>query len=104
MARYASILIPSNDLPQKVANLGTSTASSAIKIGTNRIFVINADQDITISFGLSTSIVTPTAAYYRIPANQQTTFDMGSANDTIEVYNLSGSTAANVYIMILSVV
>jgi hypothetical protein len=87
----------------QVASLGAHAASTAVTIGAGRIFVINADQDIAISFGAAATIIAPDGTYYRIPANQQTTFDMGSANDTIKVYNLSATTAANVYIMRLSV-
>ena len=101
MARMASILLPSGDADIKLASLGTSTSSTEQKIGANRIFVINADQDITIRFG-ATGMGAADATYYRIPANQQTTFDMGPAFSYIRAFNLSASTAANVYIKILS--
>lgn len=86
----------------KVAALVASTASAVITLGKYRIFVINADQDITISFGLSSNITTPTVAFYRIPANQQTTFDLGPSADSIQVFNLA-TTAANIFIKALSV-
>ena len=102
MSRLASILIPSSDLDIKIAALGASTAAAATSIGKNRIFAINADQDITVLFG-SSAVAAPDAAAYRIPANQQTVFDMGWANTHIRVFNLSGSVAANIWIKLLSV-
>jgi hypothetical protein len=66
-----------------------------------------------ITVGLSTTIATPSATNgKRIPANQQTTLDLGAQNDTIKVFNLgcqngtngqTGATAANLYITRLSV-
>ncbi len=102
MARYASILIPSCDVDIKYAALGASSAHTAELIGKRRIFSINADQDITILFGDST-VAAPDASAYRIPANQQTVFDMGDAFTYIRVFNLSSSTAANVWIKLLSI-
>jgi hypothetical protein len=102
MARLSNILIPSCDLDIKYAALGASTAHAAESIGFNRIFVINADQDITTLFGNST-VAAPSATSYRIPANQQTVFDMGAALSYIRVFNLSSTTAANVWIKLLSV-
>lgn len=105
MARFASILIPAGDADIKISSLAAVTASSIQTIGKNRIFVVNADQDITIQFGnVAGPAFTPSAANYRIPANQQTTFDMGQAFDSLKVFNLSGTTAANVFLKILSVV
>lgn len=103
MARLSAILIPAGDTDIKIAALATTTASTIQTLGKNRIFVINADQDITIQFGNAAGpSFTPTAANYRIPANQQTTFDLGSSFDSLKVFNLSGSTAANIYIKFLA--
>ena len=113
MARQATAaLIPANDA---VLNFTTAAgAASAQKVlGNNVIFAINADQDVCISFGLSTGNANlATAGSYRIPANQQTTFDTGMAFDEVSIWNLgtangtggkTGSTTANVYIQRLVV-
>lgn len=103
MARFSAILIPAGDADIAVAL--TTTAQSAIQtIGKNRIFVINCAADIQILFG--TAAGTPgtiTGSTYRIPANQQTTFDTGFAFDSFWLANLAtGSNTA--YIKLLSVV
>ena|SRR5271166_3466395 len=113
MARQAAAaLIPAGDA---VLNFTTSAgAASAQKVlGKNVIFAINSDQDVCISFGLSTGNAgLATAGSYRIPANQQTTFDTGSAFDQVSIWNLgtangtggkTGSTLANVYLQRLVV-
>lgn len=104
MARLSSVLIPSCE--EAVLLQPTSSSASAIQtIGKNRIFAINADQDITIRFmNAAGPSLTADSADYRIPANQQTTLDTGQAFDSFEVYNLSASTTANVYYQTLSVV
>lgn len=105
MARFSSILIPSADPPIVISALAASTASALQTIGRNRIFALNADQDITILFGnASGPTITPNSSSYRIPANQQTTLDTGSAFDSFKVFNNSGTTVANIYIQLLSVV
>ena len=102
MARQASILIPSGD-EAVVLTPATHTASATQTIGKRRLFAINADQDITIRFGLSTgNMTTVDNADYRIPANSQDVFDLGDAFDSFQVYNLSGVTA-NVYYQTLTV-
>jgi hypothetical protein len=103
MARLATIMVP-GDTQLKISALGTTTASSVQVVGKYRIFAINSDQDISITFGsAASSITTPTANSYRIPANQQTVFDTGAQFDEFQVFNLSSSTAANIYIIFLSV-
>lgn len=101
MAVFSAILVPSNDAPIKVAALAASTSSAELVMSNNRIFAINADQDITIRFGTS-GMAAADATFYRIPANQQTTFDLGGAFDRIRVFNQAAATAANVYIELLS--
>jgi hypothetical protein len=104
MARQASILIASGDAPVKISALAATTASSLQTIGRNRIFVINADQDICILFCISSgSQPIATTSSYRIPANQQTTLDTGQAFDSFTVFNNS-TTPVNVYYQTLSVV
>jgi len=109
MARQAAAaLIPAQDA---VLNFTTAAgAASAQKVlGKNVIFAINADQDVCISFGISTggNAGLATAGSYRIPANQQVTIDLGSSFDQFSVWNLgtangtggkTGSTTANVYV------
>jgi len=112
MARFATVLIPTSDAPIDLTGsnqLAASTATTQL-IGKNRIFVISSDQDIMITFGTAAEIAGSTfpaasATYgYRIPANQQTTLDMGQALDTIGLFNLNSSTAAIITIQLLSVV
>lgn len=105
MARFSTVLIPSCDAPINIPALAASTASAIQTIGRNRLFAINADQDITILFGnASGPTITPSSTSYRIPANQQTTLDTGQAFDSFKVFNNSGTTVANIYIQLLSVV
>src|SRR5258708_1653645 len=95
MARVAAILIPS-ETSIKIAALAATTASAIQTIGRNRVFAINADQDVTINFGNSNGTMTaPTTSNYRIPANQQTTFDTGAAFDSFEVFNQGTSNESN---------
>jgi len=98
MARFAQILTFAGDSPI-VFSVSASTASAAKFTGQHRIMVINADQDITIDFGGS-GVADPGTSNYRIPAGQQTTFDTG-ANSYFKVYNLDGSSSANVYVQLL---
>ena len=106
MARLSTVLIPSCDAPITISTLGASAASAIQTVGKNRLFAINADQDLIILFGNKAGpTISPTATVgYRIPANQQDTLDTGNAFDSFKVFNLSGSTAANVYIQLLTVV
>lgn len=96
MARFAQILAPAGDTVIKVTGLAATTSSGELVVGARRIFAVNATQDITIRFG-QTGMGAADASFYRIPANQQTTFDMGS-NSVIRVFNESAS-AADVYIL-----
>lgn len=99
MARMSAILIPGSQAAIKIA--GLTTAQTQL-LGKNTIFVINADADINIEFYNSAGgALVASALSYRIPANQQTTFDLGNANDTISLF---AAASANVYIKILSVV
>lgn len=107
MARVASILIASGETSQQSAALAAAGNVTFI-LAKNRVFAFNADQDVTIAFGLSTgNHPTATVASYRIPANQQSVFDMGPMYDQISVFNLgtqngtggaTGATAANIYV------
>ena len=110
MARQAAILIPASAVAVTALAL-TAASTTSFTLGINQIFAINADQDITIAFGYAAATATTTS--YRIPANQQTVFDMGQALKVVEIYNLgtangsggqTGSAAANVYILPITVV
>jgi|SRR5712691_2049922 len=104
MSRIAGILIPACDAPTKFT-LAPTTASSIQTFGKNRIFAINGDQDITILFGNAAGpSFTPDTTSFRIPANQQTTLDTGQAFDSFKVFNNNGSSSANVWIQMLTVV
>lgn len=96
MARFAQILSPAGDAVIKVTGLLATTSSAELAVGARRIFAINATQDITIRFG-QTGVGAADATFYRIPSNQQTTFDMGS-NSVVRVFN-EGASAADVYIL-----
>src|SRR5258708_3271997 len=96
MATNTFVSIPAQVAATKVAALATTTSSAEIALGTNVIFEINADQDITIAWGAA-GLGAATATNFRIPANTMQRYDMGIFN-SIRVFNLSSTTAANVYI------
>ena len=100
MATFASFMVPSGDPAIQILGLAGSTSSAEISLGTNRIFGINADQDVTIKFGQA-GLGAATGVEYRLPANSQTTFDTGDAFASIRVFNKS-ATAVNIYIQKLS--
>lgn len=83
MAVMSAILVFSGEPCVNAAPAGASTAE--IVLGTNCIFAINATADINIKFGNS-GMGAAAATDYRIPANQQTTLDTGSAFDRIRVF------------------
>lgn len=64
-------------------------------------FAINADQDITIKFGTA-GMAAAAATDFRIPANQTYVYDLGRNFDRVRVFNLSSTTAANIFIQPLS--
>ena len=116
MARPASILIPSSTVAggagpsDYVISVVANTTSSAYTLGKNAVFVIQfaptaaptAPVGLNISFGNATgTLVSPTASNsYQIPSSQQTTFDLGQNNDSIELFSAVAGTA---YIKLLSV-
>lgn len=101
MAIFAHVLVPAGEAAIKIAALAASTASSEQVLGNGMLFAINGDQDLTIAFGVA-GMAAPTNAAFRIPANQTYTFDLGRNYDRIRVFNLSSTTAANIYIQPLS--
>jgi hypothetical protein len=116
MARMASILIPTSTTgtgtgpSDYVIALTGGTASAAITLGKNAIFVIQfaptaaptAPVGLNISFGNATgTLLTPSATNsYQIPSSQQTTFDLGQNNDSLELFSAVSGIA---YIKVLSV-
>jgi hypothetical protein len=100
MAVLSSILHPATEVAIRPAALATGQSTAEIALGPNRIFAINADQDITIKFG-NAGMTAAAGTEYRIPANQQTTFDTGANVNSIRLWNLA-ATNANIYIILLS--
>lgn len=101
MALIDSVLVLNDSAPIKIAALGTATSSSEQTIGRGSIFWINATQDITIKLG-DTGMGAAAATDMRIPANSNAVFQMHNRHDFIRVFNLSATTAADVYIKQLS--
>lgn len=101
MAVFSSVFIPGSDAVIKVAGLATTTSSAEQTLGKHKLFAINATQDITIKFGV-TGLAAAAATDFRIPANTNVVFDTGSQITSIRVFNLSGTTAADVYVLGLS--
>lgn len=105
MARQAvSAFIPAGDADIK-ETVNATSAGAVHTIGKNRLFAINATQDITIAFGISSGggAVSATANNFRIPAGVTMLWDMGSAYDQFQVFNTAAS-SATVYAKLLSVV
>jgi hypothetical protein len=101
MATQLAVFIPGQT---SNGTLATVTASSQILVGQNRLFEINADQDIYITFGQKDNVATPDASSYRIPANTIKQFDLGDsygAAGAFRLYNKSGSTM-NYFVLFLS--
>lgn len=90
MATLSSIMVGDSS-GDASGTITTGTSAGGIAIAKRRIFSINANQDISIKFGLAG--VTATASNFRIPSGSTFTFDMGDANDHIDLFNNSGSTA-----------
>lgn len=101
MATISAVFHPSDDTAVVVAGLATLTASAEQAVPSGRLFAINGDQDITITFGQSGNVPVPTSNSFRIPANATLTFDIGTKT-AIRVFNLSSTQAANIHILFLS--
>ena len=112
MARMASVLIPSSTNatgvgagPSDFVLTLATTANTSVKLGTNQVFVMNATSAVSVSFYSSQggAVTANVSNHYSVPASQQTTFDMGQANDTVSITATAGG-GATVYMKILSVV
>lgn len=101
MPVMSAIMAFSGEANSNTAALTAGSSTSEIVLGTNAVFVINADQDIAIKFGNS-GMAAAAATDYRIPANQQTTLDTGTAYSSIRVWNLAASATAHVCVQKLS--
>ena len=98
MSTFASVLHP---VPEnKNGTVGAGVSSAEISIGNNRIFVLNADQDVMIKFGL-TGMSAATATDFRIMANTYVIFDMGTQVGFIRLFN-NGASTANWFVQYLS--
>lgn len=102
MATVSAILIPAQKQAVKIAALAASTSSAEQDLGFNEIFAINADQDITIRFGQTGAVTNASATDFRIPANVIAVYDIGRGWPAFKVFNLSASTAVNVYYQFLA--
>jgi len=98
---FDGILKPAAAPAIKIAALAAVTSSAEQSLGSNRIFAINATQDITIKFGV-TGMGAATAADFRVPASQTQVYDTGFEFTHIRVFNLHASSTADVYIQFLS--
>lgn len=95
MATQTSIFIPGDS--HTVSSLGATTASAEQTYAKNGLFAINANQDVTITFGISGNVPTPTATVgFRLPAGVVGQFDLGDWQNAFKVFNMAAS-AANVY-------
>jgi hypothetical protein len=101
MATFDAILIPAQKAPIKIAGLAASTSTVEQAFGVNEIIAINSDQDITIRFG-QPGLAASDATFFRIPANTTPVFDLGRAWPSIRLFNLSTTTAANIYIQAMA--
>lgn len=98
MALQAALLVPAAD--GVTATLAATTASSAIVIGKNGMFMINSTQVTTITFGSATKTATTPSATVgiAIPANASYTFALGESYDNFKIFNTSASSATYSYI------
>lgn len=101
MATISAVFHPSDDHAIRIAALATTTASAEQAISAQRLFAINADQDITITFGQAGNVPTPDQTCFRIPANATLTFDIGTKT-AFRVFNLSSTQTTTVYVLFLN--
>ena|SRR5271157_4648089 len=117
MSRQASVLsLAAGTGAYNITQAASFAAAAVVTLTTGKyqMLEINCDQDVMVTTGLLATIATPSATVgKRIPANQQTTIDLGAGFDTIKVFNLgtangtggqTGSTAGNLYITKLTVI
>jgi hypothetical protein len=93
MATFQSIFPPNKETSTQIASLTNSTASSAVVLSQDAIFVITSDQNITIRFGNATNVTNAAATDWPLWANTYTEFQIPSGDDRFTVFNNSGTTA-----------
>jgi hypothetical protein len=101
MATMSAVFHPSDDAAIRISGLATLTASSEQVMPAQRLFAINADQDVTITFGQQGNVPVPGVASFRIPQGSTLTFDIGTKT-AVRLFNLSSTQAATIYIMFLN--
>jgi len=101
MATLDFIPVPAQTPSTKISALAPSTSTVEQALGAYQIFQINADQDITIRFGVPGFSASAAATDYRIPAGVPITFDVGKQYTSFKCFNLGGA-AANIYILFIS--
>lgn len=89
------------DEAAQVVTVGSLASSAQLFIGTNRRFIINATQDITIKMGDSGMAAANSTTCMRIPSDFTQVLDLGNMHAWIRVFNL-GAVNATVYIQALS--
>ena len=101
MATFDAILVPASLRGSKEAALAASTSSTEIAVGHNVMLAINADQDVTVRFG-PVGLGAADATDFRIPQNSTMVFDLGRDKESVRFFNLSSTTAANIWYLALS--
>jgi hypothetical protein len=101
MATFNFIPIPAQSPATVITGLATATSSVEQALGTNTIFAINSNEDITIRFGPKGFGTAAGVGDFRIPAGSIMTWDTGNQYTSFKCYNL-GSVACNIYIMFIS--
>jgi len=101
MAMLDAILLPAQSPATTIQNLGSGVSTIEQALGANTLFSINADQDITIRFGVPGFSAAASATDFRIPANSTFTYDVGRNYTSFKCFNLA-ATPVNIYIMFMS--
>lgn len=102
MAIQAALFVPAAKDGATTTLAGT-TASSAIVIGLDSIFILNATQAVTITFGNSggTAAATPSATVgLYVPAGASFTFGLSAQYDSFKIFNTSATTATYSYLQL----
>ncbi len=74
-------------------SITAGTAGAVVTVGHDKIIMVNASDDVGISFGLSTGKnAAASAASFRIPGGSNGTFPLGSAYDQFQLFNNTGAT------------
>lgn len=101
MATVDFVSIPAQVPSTVISALAAGASTIEQALGSNVIFLVNADQDITVRFGYPGFGTSAGTSDYRIPANTPQRFDTGRNYTSLKFYNL-GQLPANIYIMFIS--